>query len=97
MAAIWKSQHAAQEQLVHEQAMQSRKDGICVTLAGISQDMRIAVGDALFKASSGWIKGYKRRHPCKLRVPTVMIPASKWIDGAESDIPIKIKERKVFE
>jgi hypothetical protein len=25
----------------------------------------------LFKASSGWIKRCERRHPCKLRVPSV--------------------------
>jgi hypothetical protein len=43
--------------------------------------------------SIGWIKEYKRRHPCKLRVPTVMIPANKWIEGTESDNPIKIKEK----
>jgi hypothetical protein len=32
-----------------------------VILAGIAQSMRITVGDPLFKASSGRIKGYKRR------------------------------------
>ena len=73
-----KPMHPEIEQLVHEQAMQSRREGICVTLSGLAQSMRMAVQDPSFKASSGWIKGYKKRHPCKVRVPTAMIPASKW-------------------
>ncbi len=32
-------------------------------------------------------------YPCKLRVPTVMIPASKWKETIDQDIPIKIKEK----
>ncbi len=80
-----KTLHAELEQQVHDQAMQARREGICVTLAGIAQSMRMAVQDPFFKASSGWIKGYKKRHPCKLRVPTVMIPASKWEDSTATE------------
>jgi transposase len=48
---------------IHQEAIQSRRQGICVTLEGIAQSMRNAVDEAHFKASSGWIKGYKKRHP----------------------------------
>ena len=83
------SMHPLMEQQVHQEAMQERRDGICVTLAGIAQNMRLAVVDTLFKASSGWIKGYKRRHPCKLRVPSIMILASKWTETVDQDVPAK--------
>jgi hypothetical protein len=45
-----------------------------------------------FKASTGWIRGYKHRHPsCKLRVPTHTIPASKWShDHVSVDIQEKV-------
>jgi hypothetical protein len=79
--------HPLIEQQVHESSIQARKDGICVTLAGIAQSMRTAVQDPTFKSSVGWIKGYKKRHPCKLRVPTVMIPAGKWAETVGQDIP----------
>ena len=83
------SMHPLIEQQVHQEAQQGKGDGICVTLAGIAQNMRMAVDDVLLKASSGWIKGYKRRHPCKLRVPTVVIPASKWKGTVDQDVPAK--------
>ena len=37
------SMHPLIEQQVHQEAMQERRDGICVTLAGIAQNMRTAV------------------------------------------------------
>ena len=87
-----KSLYPAIEEQVHQQAVQSRRQGICVTLASIAQSMRVVVGDPLFKASTGWIKGYKKRHPCKLLVPTVMIPASKWAETSGQDISAKVRE-----
>ncbi len=46
------SMHLLIEQQVHQEAMQEGRDGICVTLAGIAQKMRLrtAVDDTLFKA-----------------------------------------------
>ena len=32
-------------------------------------------------------------YPCKLRVPTVMISASKWTETIDQDIPTKMKEK----
>jgi hypothetical protein len=40
------------ESQTHQLALQSMRDGICVTLAGIAQSMRNALDDPLFKASS---------------------------------------------
>ena len=79
-----KSFYPVIEKQIHEEALQSRSQGICVTLVGIAQNMRLAIKDILplstFKASSGWIKGYKKRNPCKLRVPTVMILGGYYCD-----------------
>jgi hypothetical protein len=92
-----KSMHPLIEQQVHQESMNSRREGICVTLASIAERMRTEVLAqlplSLFKASSGWIKGYKKRHPCKLRVPTVMIPASKWKETVDQDISAKMREK----
>jgi hypothetical protein len=53
--------HTEVELKIHQEAIQSRREGVSVILAGIAQSMRNTVGDPLFKASSGWIKGHKKR------------------------------------
>ena len=84
--------HPYTEEQVYSNAVALRQQGICVSLAGIARDMRQAVTSVFpnctFKASSGWIKGFKKRHSdIRIRVPTCFIPAKKWIDGIGSMMP----------
>jgi hypothetical protein len=44
------------EQKVHESSIQARKDGICVTLAGIAHRVCPSSARSIFNIS-GWIKG----------------------------------------
>ena len=48
----------------------------------MARDMRDTVNSlhphSDFKASSGWIKGMKKRYPSTSRVPNLLVPASKW-------------------
>ena len=71
-----------QEKQVYERALQERKDGCCVSYASMARDMRDTVNSihphSDFKASSGWIKGMKKRYPSTSRVPNLLVPASKW-------------------
>jgi len=77
-----RAKYSDQEKLVYERAAEERKQGCCVSYASMARDMRETVNsihpNADFKASSGWIKGMKKRYPSTSRVPNLLIPASKW-------------------
>ena len=67
---------------MYERALEERKQGCCVSYASMARDVGETVNsihpNADFKASSGWIKGMKKRYPSTSRVPNLLIPASKW-------------------
>ena len=75
------------EERVHQWALESRREGVSLTYSALKDEMREAVSlahpSSTFKASDGWVRGYKKRHPsCKLRVPTHTHPSEQVESGS---------------
>ena len=77
-----------EERQVVDNAKEERQRGCCVSYSSMAVEMREAVNTAHpesnFKASSGWIRGMKKRTACTLRVPNLLVPASKWDNAANA-------------
>ena len=62
--------------------------GIPLSWTDVQREMKILV--PCFKASSGWIHGFKKRYNLSMRVPTAKVAASKWV-GKSMGIDTKCK------
>lgn len=85
------------EEQVYQLSLDKRRQGLSITFVDIARDMRHAASvkypDSLFVASSGWIKGFRRRFNVKSKTPTLFVAASKWDSSSFSSISEKHSEQ----
>ena len=63
-----------------------------VSFADIARKMK-SICPPSFKASTGWIKGFKKRFNLTLRIPTLKIPLKKWDSHRVNSIPVDVMEK----
>jgi nicotinamidase-related amidase len=78
--------HPIQEETIYADIMTQRDNGLPLSWSNVCLQMKELVGDS-FKASYGWVTGFKKRFNLSLKTPTIRIPSSKWKQRKE-----KIKE-----
>jgi len=81
--------HPEQEEQVYGIIKRKRKEGFPLMWKDVNEIMlSLTRQDSKFKASWGWIVGFKRRFNLTLKCPTLRIAASKWKEYEEGDVKV---------